>query len=56
VRLVFALSHSLFAFFGVLTFTALYAFRVTDINGSVLEDSGIQHVENGTVPGSGQFP
>lgn len=33
-----------------------YTFRVTDILGNVLVDSGIPHVENGTVPGTGQFP
>jgi expansin (peptidoglycan-binding protein) len=33
-----------------------YSFRVTDSYGNVLNDSGIPHVENGTVSGSGQFP
>ncbi len=33
-----------------------YAFRVTDIYGNVLTDSGIPHVEDGTLSGSGQFP
>jgi expansin (peptidoglycan-binding protein) len=33
-----------------------YTFRVTDILGRTLTDSGIPHVENGTVAGSGQFP
>ncbi|MBK8900355.1 MAG: hypothetical protein IPM53_04165 [Anaerolineaceae bacterium] len=33
-----------------------YTFRVTDILGNVLVDSGIPHVENGNVSGSGQFP
>jgi expansin (peptidoglycan-binding protein) len=33
-----------------------YTFRVTDIYGNVLVDSGIPHVANGTVNGSGQFP
>ncbi|MAT98469.1 MAG: hypothetical protein CL608_15095 [Anaerolineaceae bacterium] len=33
-----------------------YTFRVTDILGNVLVDSGIPHVENGDVSGSGQFP
>jgi expansin (peptidoglycan-binding protein) len=33
-----------------------YAFRVTDLYGNVLTDSGITHLENGTVNGSGQFP
>jgi expansin (peptidoglycan-binding protein) len=33
-----------------------YTFRVTDIYGNVLTDSGIPHSENGTVPGAGQFP
>ncbi|HAJ34313.1 MAG TPA: hypothetical protein DCL15_01290 [Chloroflexi bacterium] len=33
-----------------------YTFRVTDWYGHVLEDSGIAHMENGTVAGSDQFP
>jgi expansin (peptidoglycan-binding protein) len=33
-----------------------YAFRVTDSYGNVLSDSGIPHIENGTVSGTGQFP
>jgi len=33
-----------------------YTFRVTDWYGNVLTDSGISHVENGTVSGTGQFP
>jgi expansin (peptidoglycan-binding protein) len=33
-----------------------YSFRVTDIYGNTLTDSGIAHVENGTVNGTGQFP
>lgn len=33
-----------------------YAFRVTDSYGNVLTDSGVSHVENGTVNGAGQFP
>ncbi len=33
-----------------------YTFRVTDVYGNVLVDSGIPHVENGTVNGSDQFP
>jgi expansin (peptidoglycan-binding protein) len=33
-----------------------YAFRVTDGYGKVLSDSGIPHVENGTVNGASQFP
>lgn len=33
-----------------------YTFRVTDILGNVLTDSGIPHVENGDVNGGGQFP
>jgi len=33
-----------------------YSFRVTDSYGNVLIDSGIQHIENGTVPGTTQFP
>lgn len=33
-----------------------YTFRVTDHYGNVLVDSGVPHVEDGTVAGSGQFP
>ncbi len=33
-----------------------YHFRVTDSYGNVLIDSGIPHVENGTVDGAAQFP
>lgn len=33
-----------------------YTFRVTDVYGNQLVDSGISHVENGTVPGAEQFP
>lgn len=33
-----------------------YTFRVTDSYGNLLADSGIPHVENGSVNGSGQFP
>jgi expansin len=33
-----------------------YTFRVTDSYGNVLIDSGIPHLENGTVNGAGQFP
>lgn len=33
-----------------------YAFRVTDWYGNVLGESGIPHVENGTVAGRDQFP
>jgi len=33
-----------------------FTFRVTDIYGHVLVDSGIVHRENGNVPGLGQFP
>lgn len=33
-----------------------YSFRVTDWYGNVLVDSGIPHIEGGTLPGSGQFP
>jgi expansin (peptidoglycan-binding protein) len=33
-----------------------YSFRVTDIYGNQLVDSGIPHVEAGTVSGAGQFP
>ncbi len=33
-----------------------YTFRVTDSYGNVLIDSGIPHLENGTVNGMNQFP
>ena len=33
-----------------------YQFRVTDSYGNVVIDSGIPHVENGTVDGAAQFP
>jgi expansin (peptidoglycan-binding protein) len=33
-----------------------YTFRVTDSYGNALVDSGIPHVENGSVNGSSQFP
>ncbi|HMQ31268.1 MAG TPA: expansin EXLX1 family cellulose-binding protein [Chloroflexaceae bacterium] len=33
-----------------------YTFRVTDIYGNQLIDSGIRHAENATIPGSAQFP
>jgi expansin (peptidoglycan-binding protein) len=33
-----------------------YTFRVTDRYGNALTDSGIPHVENGTVAGAAQFP
>lgn len=33
-----------------------YTFRVTDIYGNVLTDSGIQFIENGEVSGANQFP
>lgn len=33
-----------------------YTFRVTDMYGNVLVDSGIPHAENGTVNGAAQFP
>jgi len=33
-----------------------YTFRVTDVHGNVLTDSGVPHLENSSVPGSGQFP
>ncbi len=32
-----------------------YALRVTDIDGHVLEDTGIPHVEDQTTPGAAQF-
>jgi expansin (peptidoglycan-binding protein) len=34
----------------------LYTFRVTDRYGNALVDSGVPHIENGTVNGSSQFP
>ena len=36
--------------------TGPYSFRVTDDYGNVLIDSGIMHIENGTIPGVAQFP
>lgn len=33
-----------------------YTFRVTDIYGNAVIDSGIPHTENGTVPGAAQLP
>lgn len=33
-----------------------YTFRVTDVNGQVLTDSGIPHMENASVAGENQFP
>ena len=33
-----------------------YTFRVTDLYGNRLTDSGIPFVENGTINGAGQFP
>ncbi|MEZ4641438.1 MAG: expansin EXLX1 family cellulose-binding protein [Chloroflexota bacterium] len=33
-----------------------YTFRVTDYFGNTLVDSGVPHIENGDVAGSGQFP
>jgi expansin len=33
-----------------------FIFRVTDSYGNVLMDSGIPHIENGTVNGASQFP
>jgi expansin (peptidoglycan-binding protein) len=33
-----------------------YTFRVTDWYGNILTDSGIPHIENGTVSGVAQFP
>ena len=33
-----------------------YTFRVTDSYGNVLTDSGIPHVEDGTIDGAAQFP
>jgi expansin (peptidoglycan-binding protein) len=36
--------------------TGPYAFRVTDAYGNILVDSGIPHVEDGSVDGADQFP
>lgn len=33
-----------------------YTFRVTDIYGHTIVDSGIPHIESGNVPGTSQFP
>ncbi len=33
-----------------------YQFRVTDLYGNILTDTGITHIENGTVNGAAQFP
>ena len=33
-----------------------YTFRITDVYGHTLEDSGISLMDNGDVPGTGQFP
>ncbi len=33
-----------------------YTFRVTDSYGNTLVDSGIAHIENGTINGAAQFP
>ena len=33
-----------------------YSFRVTDLYGNVLTDSGIAHIETGTIDGAAQFP
>ena len=33
-----------------------YSFRITDSYGNVLIDTGIPHIENGTIPGAAQFP
>ena len=33
-----------------------YSFRITDVNGAVLEDTGIPFVEAGDAAGAGQFP
>jgi expansin (peptidoglycan-binding protein) len=35
--------------------TGPYSFRVTDVEGNVLEDDGVPFVEAGDSPGSGQF-
>jgi hypothetical protein len=34
----------------------LYSFRVTDVHGNQLTDTGIGFVEAGEVPGAAQFP
>ncbi len=36
--------------------TGPYTFRVTDSYGNTLTDSGIAHIENGTIAGASQFP
>jgi expansin (peptidoglycan-binding protein) len=36
--------------------TTTYDFEVTDVNGQVLVDTGVQLVPNGDVPGHAQFP
>jgi expansin (peptidoglycan-binding protein) len=33
-----------------------YAFRITDVGGNVLEDTGVPFVEAGDSPGAAQFP
>jgi hypothetical protein len=33
-----------------------YTFRVTDVNGAVIEDSGVPFNENGDSVGTNQFP
>ena len=33
-----------------------YTIRVTDVNGAVIEDRGVPHVENGDSVGTNQFP
>jgi expansin len=33
-----------------------YTFRLTDVNGQVVEDTAIPHMEAGDAPGAGQFP
>jgi len=33
-----------------------YTFRVTDVFGNTIVDSGIPHIENGSIHGSAQFP
>jgi len=33
-----------------------YTFRVTDVFGHTIIESGIPHIENGSVSGTSQFP
>jgi expansin (peptidoglycan-binding protein) len=33
-----------------------YTFRVTDVHGNVIEDTGVQLTDGGETPGAHQFP